>query len=236
MKKSVKFVLGLVFVSLLSVGFTELPVPSIAQQRTSFWDSWISKCFPDKDWSKTTFKTIGEDYTVFKSKNKVVYNDMKALNPNEIKLQEFVESGSTMPEELLVKKGDGFFKIVPKGNDINGSSAYYLSRAQLDKIKGNAEKLEQMLGLPLSSVSAEYDVFEITYEGNKGYVFQSRIAPTQQYANATPDIKYTTTGDGMQTLILDNMDAAKWKKSAVKVAEINPSTLPDIGNQIGNQK
>ena len=236
MKQGLKFVLGFVFIGLLSIGFTEQLVPSIAQQRTAFWDIWINKCFPNKDWSKTTFKTMGQDYTVFKSTNSAVYNDMKALNSNEIKLQEFVESGSTMPEEVPVKKGDEFFKIVPKGNNINGSSAYYLNQTQLDKIKANPGKLEQILGLPLSSVNAEYDVFEIIYEGTKGYVFQSRIAPTQQFANATPDVKYATTGGGIQTLVLDNTDAAKWKKSTAKIAEISPQTLPGIENQIGIQK
>lgn len=233
MKKGLKFAIGVVFVGFLGVCLTNASLPdSIVQQRKAFWDSWVNKCFPNNDWNTTTFKTMGEDYSAFKLKDSTVYHDMKALNPNEIKLQEFVESGSTMPEEAFVKQGDKFFKIVPKGNNIDGPSAYYLGQIQLDKIKAHPARLEQVLGLPLSSVSAEYDVFEITYQGSsKEYVFRSIVASTQQFANATPNVKYSTCGGAVQTLVLDNMDATKWKKGSVKIASISPNTLPKIGDQ-----
>jgi hypothetical protein len=199
-------------------------------QRTSFWDDWINKCFPSKNWSNTTFVTKGKNYSAFKTTNTSVYNDMKALNPNEIKLQEFIEAGSTIPVKVPINNGDEFFKIVPKGNNIGSPSAYYVDQAQLNLIKANPEKLEQVLGLPLGSVNAEYDVFKITYQGSNGYVFKSTVAGTEQFANATPTLKYLTPGGGTQTLILDNMDGAKWLKGSAPIESIAPNKLPLIGN------
>jgi hypothetical protein len=155
---------------------------------------------------------------------------MKALNSNEIKLQEFIEAGSTIPTKVLIDQGDEFFKIVPKGNNIGSPSAYYVDQAQLNLIKANSENLEQVLGLPLGSVNAEYDVFKITFQGNSGYVFKSTVAGTEQFANATPALKYITPGGGIQTLILDNMDGAKWIKGSAPIESIIPNKLPLIGN------
>jgi hypothetical protein len=199
-------------------------------QRTNFWDDWINKCFPSKNWSNTTFVTKGKNYSTFKTTNASIYNDMKALNPNEIKLQEFIEAGSTVPVKVLINNGDEFFKIVPKGNNIGSPSAYYVDQAQLNLIKTNPEKLEQVLGLPLGSVNAEYDVFKITYQGSSGYVFKSTVAGTEQFANATTTLKYLTPGGGTQTLILDNMDGAKWLKGSAPIESIAPNKLPLIGN------
>lgn len=203
---------------------------SILAQRVSFWEDWINKCFPGKNWSNTTFKTIGKDYNAFKTTNTSIYNDMKVLNPNEAKLQEFIEAGSAIPTKVPINQGDEFFKIVPKGNNIGGPSAYYVDQTQLNLIKANPEKLEQVLGLPLGSVNAEYDVFKITYKGNSGYVFKSTVAGTEQFANATPSLKYSTTGGRSQTLILDNMDGAKWLKGSAPIESITPNNLPQIGN------
>lgn len=229
MKKHSKLVFGLVLLSVLSSGFTFYQ--NITEERTQFWNNWINKCFPDKNWDTSTFKTIGVSYTTFKTTDSLTYKDMKALNPNEVKLQEVVESGATMPHEITIKKGAIFYKIVPKGNNINSASVYYLSQSQLSAIKNKPAKLEQTLCLPLSSVAAAYDVFKITFMDATGYVFQSRIAPSIQFANATPTVKYTTSGGGVQTLILDNTNAQKWHKSTSAISAINPNMLPQIGKQ-----
>lgn len=102
--------------------------------------------------------------------------------------------------------------------------------AKRGRVGANPEKLEQVLGLPLGSVNAEYDVFKITYQGSSGYVFKSTVAGTEQFANATPSLKYLTPGGGTQTLILDNMDVAKWLKGTTPIESIAPNKLPLIGN------
>lgn len=229
MKKSIKILGSIALIGMLSLCFTNQS--TIAEKRTAFWNGWINTCFPDKDWGKTTYVTCGIKYNTFKKNHPTLYNRMKALNSNETKLQEVVEAGSSTPIELPIKKGSKFFKIVPRGNNINSASVYYLNQAELNAIKNHPGKLEQRLCLPLSSVSANYDVFKITYKGVKGYVFQSKIASTEQYATKTPDEKYTTTGGGVQTLILDNTNADKWEKTAEKISEINPNVLPNIGHQ-----
>ncbi|MFO0322471.1 MAG: hypothetical protein ACK504_08585 [Bacteroidota bacterium] len=207
---------------------------SILTQRVNFWNDWINKCFPAKNWSNTTFKTFGKDYNTFKSTNVTIYNDMKALNSNELKLKEFIESCSnTSPIiKINVQSGDVYYKIVRKGEDIiSSASVYYIDQAQLNLIKANPEKLEQVLGLPLSSVSSEYDVFKITYQGsNPGYVFKSTIASTEQYANATQSVKYNTTGGGKQILILNNLNDDVWIKSSSPLEPIIPNQIPLIGN------
>ena len=229
MKKNFKLLWGITLIGLVAISFTSQQ--SISERRTAFWYGWTNTCFPGNDWGKTTYITCGINYPNFKASNSATYNSMKALNSNEVKLQEVVESGATSPIKLSISKGTSFFKIVPKGNNINSASVYYLSEKTLNNIKKQPAKLEQLLALPLSSVNANYDVFKITYKGEKGYVFQSKIAHTEQYATATPDEKYTTSGGGMQTLILDNTDANKWQKATAKMSEINPNVLPNIGHQ-----
>ena len=66
--------------------------------------------------------------------------------------------------------------------------------------------------------------------GGNGYVFKSTVAATEQYANATPSLKYLTTGGGTQTLILDNMNPTKWLKGSTPIENIAPNKLPLIEN------
>ena len=197
-------------------------------KRTLFWDEWVNKCFPGRNWDNTVFKARGKDFSEFKASRPEIYDDMKLLNSNEIKLQECVESGSSFPSKFPIKSGDSFYKIVPKGQNISGQSMYYIDQAQLNTIKANPEVVEQILGLPLNSVNAEYDVFKITFKGTEGSVFKSPIASTEQYAKANPSFKYTTTGSGVQTLILDNGNATKWQKGTTPIESIKPNVLPKI--------
>ena len=206
---------------------------SLLTNRIKFWENWINKCFPRRDFGATEFKTFGKNYNEFKTTNTVIYNDMKALVSDEAKLQEVIESGSTIPEKIPINHGDEFYKIVPKNPEstgIRGRSPYYIDKTQLDIIKANPSILEQELGLPLSSVSQDYDVYKITYQGNGGYVFKSTTASTEQFAKSTPNIKYITSGGGTQTLILDNFENTQWLKSLTPVESIIPNQLPQIGN------
>jgi hypothetical protein len=227
---------------------------------------------------------LGKDYNTFKTANTAIDNEMRVLYSTPSAADNFlpaiVKSGSSNPAKVTVNQGDKFYKIVPKGIDINGPSPYYLSEAeyqwikanpsqleqklglplssvgaeydvfkivpkgnnigspsvyyvdqtQLNLIKVNPEKLEQVLGLPLGIVNAEYDVFKITFQGNSGYVFKSTVAGTEQFANSTPMLKYLTPGGGTQSLILDNMDGARWLKGSTPIESIKPNILPLIVN------
>ncbi len=92
MKKNIKLLWCIALVGTIGLCFTNQQ--TISQRRTAFWYGWINTCFPDKDWSKTTYVTCGIRYDRFKSNNTTVYNHMKALNPSETKLQEVVEASS----------------------------------------------------------------------------------------------------------------------------------------------
>jgi hypothetical protein len=203
-------------------------------QRTSFWDDWINKCFPGKNWDNTTFQTLGKDYGAFKSANTALDNEMRAMYTTPSAADNFlpgiVNSGSTNPVKVTVNQGEKFYKIVPKGSNINGPSPYYLSEAEYQWIKANPSQLEQKLGLPLSSVSAEYDVFTITSKANNNTLFQSTVAPTKQFANATQNVVYNTTGGRTQSLIINNGDTDFWLKSSTPIETISPNSLPVIGN------
>jgi len=201
-------------------------------QRTNFWNDWIDKCFPEKNWSNTTFETFGKDYNTFKTANSVIDNEMRAMYNSTSDADNFlpgvVNSGITNPVKITVNQGDKFYKIVPKGNNINSPSPYYLSETEYQWIKANPGQLEQKLGLPLSSVNAEYDVFTITSKVNGNVLFQSTIAPTKQFANNTPSITYNTTGGRTQSLIINNGKSNLWDKSATPIETISPSSLPQI--------
>jgi hypothetical protein len=203
-------------------------------QRKAFWDDWINKCFPGKNWGNTTFQTLGQDYNTFKAANTALDNEMRAMYNSAGDADNFlpgiVNSGSTYPIKITANQGEKFYKIVPKGSNINSPSPYYLNEAEYQWIKANPSQLEQKLGLPLSSVNAEYDVFTITSKANSNTLFQSTVAPTKQFANATPNIVYSTTGGRTQSLIINNGKTNLWEKSTTPIETISPSSLPVIGN------
>jgi hypothetical protein len=204
-------------------------------QRTSFWEDWITKCFPGRNWENTTFETLGKDYNAFKSANPVLDNEMRAMYSSTTFADRFlpsvVKSGSTNPVKITARQGEKFYKLVQKGGNINSPSPYYLSELEYNAIKKNPSQLEQKLGLPLSSTSAEYDVFAITSKTNNNQLFQSTVAPTNQFANATPNLVYETPGGAKQSLIINNGDPDYWDKSINPIETLIPSELPKIGKQ-----
>lgn len=116
-----------------------------------------------------------------------------------------------------------------RGN-INSPSAYYLSETEYQWIKANPSQLEQKLGLPLSNVNAEYDVFTITSKVNNNPLFESTIASTEQSAKSTSNVVYTTTGGRTQSLIINNGKTNLWEKATTPLEPLNPNSLPQIGN------
>lgn len=204
----------------------------ILSQRQDFWTNYKSKYFPDGDWGKTEFVTEGLDYNTFKNSNPAIYNEMAAKYGSSEIAEEYlpglIESGSSIPTKVILNKGDELYKIVPSGSDISGLSPYYLSKAELNFVKQNPEKLEQVLGLPLSSCSGKYEVYKIVAKENNLAVFEANIAPTKQYLKSNPSDFYSTTGGRKQTLLIDNGDTDLWEKSSSAIETIEPTVLPVI--------
>lgn len=205
------------------------------EKRTNFWNEWIVKCFPNKDWNTTTFTTVGLDYITFKANKSKRDNQMRAMYNTSTDADKYlpgiINSGSSNPKRLKVKQGTKFYKIVYKGGNINSPSPYYLCEKEYKWIKNHLQYLEQKLGLPLSSVNAEYDVFTITSKVNQNTLFQSTVAATKQFANLTPEILYNTPGGKTQSLIINNNDVDFWLKSTTPIESISPNLLPELINQ-----
>ncbi|NVK10356.1 MAG: fibronectin type III domain-containing protein [Tenacibaculum sp.] len=204
---------------------------NILEQRKEFWDNLKEKYFPENDWSKTEFLTEGVGFDSFKSNNKDLFDEM-ADKYGDVGLADrflpgIIESGSSIPQKVVFNKGDELYKIVSKGGNIDGPSPYYLGKTELNYVKENLEKLEQVLGLPLSSNSSQYDVFKIIAK-KEVTAFESTIAPTKQYAKSNPNDVYTTPGGRKQTLIIDNNDLNNWEKIKTPIESIIPNSLPKI--------
>lgn len=205
---------------------------SILEERTAFWQEWKDNCFPNNDWNTTTFITNGQDFNQFKTDMPEVWQAMANMytNPADADkyLPEVIRSGSTYPIKVTAYIGQKLYKIVPQGRDIAGPSPYYVTDTQLQSIKLHPEELEQKLGLPLSSVSGEYWIYSITSVADDNLFFQSSIAATGQNANATPELIYRTPGEAVQSLLINNNDPLKWKKSITPDEKYIPNTLPKV--------
>lgn len=211
---------------------TPVPETSMLDQRNAFWKEWVDKCFPNEDWSTSTFTTNGVNYDAFKTGNPEVWQAMidmyQTPEDGEKFLPSVVNSGSTNPIEAHATAGMKLYKIVPAGKDITGPSPYYVTKMQLEWIKLHPDELEQKLGLPLSSVSGEYWIYSITSLVDDNLYFQSTIAPTDQFANATPSVVYKTPGGATQSLLINNGDPMKWKKADTPDEKYIPDTLPKV--------
>lgn len=207
-------------------------VKNVLAEREAFWKELKEKYFPENDWSKTDFVTEGIDFNKFKSDHPNLFDEMAAKYDSMAAADRFlpglIESGSSIPFKVTFNKGDELFKIVPKGGNIDGPSPYYLTKSELDFVKQHPERLEQVLGLPLSSTTSEYDVFKMVAKKDNISGFESIIAQTKQSAKSNPGDFYETTGGKKQTLIIDNMESGTWEKIAVPVEAISPKSLPKI--------
>lgn len=207
-------------------------VKNILAERNAFWKELKEKYFPENDWSKTDFVTEGIDFNKFKSDHPNLYSEMASkygsIDAADRFIPGLIESGSSIPFKVTFNKGDELFKIVPKGGNIDGPSPYYLTKSELDFVKQYPERLEQVLGLPLSSTTSEYDVFKIVAKKDNISGFESIIAQTKQSDKLNPDDFYKTTGGKKQTLIIDNMDSGTWEKISIPVEAISPKSLPKI--------
>ncbi|MEO4006524.1 peptidoglycan-binding domain-containing protein [Flavobacterium sp. CAU 1735] len=211
---------------------SKAPEKNIVAEREAFWKEIKEKYFPENDWSKTDFVTEGIDFEQFKLNHPNLFEEMASkygsMDVASRFLPGLIESGSTTPVKVTFNKGDELFKIVPKGGNIDGPSPYYLTKSELDFVKQNPQQLEQVLGLPLSSTTGEYDVFKMVAKQDNISGFESIIAQTKQSAKSNPNDFYKTTGGKKQTLIIDNTNTDIWEKISSPVETISPKSLPKI--------
>ena len=114
---------------------------------------------------------------------------------------EIVSSGVDIPKIVRIVKNTSLYKIVPKGTIPSRNTPFWITKNELQNIL-SAGKLEQLLGLPLSSTSLEYELYEISPINirNKITIFESIIAPTVEGS-------YKTIGGAKQLLVPDRK---KW--------------------------
>lgn len=219
----------------LKIETTKNKTEIILEERDALWKELKEKYFPEDNWDNTKFETAGLNYDKFKLENGKLHEEMSSLYTDktsaERRLPSIIESGSTKPRKIVVNKNHKFYKLVPEGSNIDSPSVYYIDEVQFEKLKKVPESIEQTLGLPLSSVSKKYSVFEIRSRVDGNVVFSSEIAPTKQFGIKSGTVSndfYETSGGGTQILIIDNTDVLKWQKSSSPVGEIIPNVKPKI--------
>ena len=116
-------------------------------------------------------------------------------------VKEIISSGVDIPKIVRIVKNTSLYKIVPKGTIPSINTPFWITKNELQNIL-SAGKLEQSLGLPLSSTSLEYELYEISPINirNKITIFESIIAPTVEGS-------YKTIGGAKQLLVPDRK---KW--------------------------
>ena len=72
-----------------------------------------------------------------------------------------MSSGVDIPKIVRIVKNTSLYKIVPKGTIPSRNTPFWITKNELQNIL-SAGKLEQLLGLPLSSTSLEYELYEIS--------------------------------------------------------------------------
>ncbi|MFT5971120.1 MAG: hypothetical protein ACI8ZO_001638 [Flavobacteriales bacterium] len=239
--KNISIIIGLAF--LFSCASIKPPSTSTSEctncplERVEFWNRWLAVCAPGNDASSTSadrprtfFRTVGVKYEGFKAKDSLDYVAMVDLYPSEKQAQEYlpnvIRSGSDYPNKAVVTKGEYLTKIVKIGNDISGYSVYYITPEELERLKMKPSRIEQELGLPLTSNAGVYLVYRM-YALNDNVVFQSNVAPTVQYSSPSKAV-YWTSGGAMQTLVLNNSNTTLWAKDSIALDTLKIQTLPDI--------
>jgi filamentous hemagglutinin len=106
--------------------------------------------------------------------------------------QDYIVSGSTIPQASIATPGSTLIKVVPKGDGISPYSGYWISPQQAQAIAVmTPEKASQVLGLPATQAArisnSGIDFYAITAKaGVTPNVFVSKIASTAQGAVIMP--------------------------------------------------
>ena len=109
----------------------------------------------------------------------------------------YFASGSTLPVETVLNKNTQLVKVVPTGESVGANSAYWFTKAELDKFGGDIAKLIDSVALPPSSHAASYDVYMIRVR-KSATVYTSEIAPANNGINNPAQ-----TGKAIQTIVVD---------------------------------
>ncbi len=206
-------------------------------ERLEFWNRWLNVCAPgntasslNADWSQTTFRTVGVTYEGFATKDSLTHANMVSFYPADSIAKKYLPgiilSGSDYPNQVVIKKGEYLTKLVKIGANISGFSVYYITPEELKQLKLDPSRLEQKLGLPLTSNTNNYLVYRI-HALDDNVVFQSHVAPTIQYSSPNKAV-YWTTGGATQTLVLNSNDKAHWKKESLPSDTLKIEVLPYI--------
>jgi hypothetical protein len=107
----------------------------------------------------------------------------------------YVQSGTDLPEVGTIDSP--LVKIVPKGQGVSDYSPYFTTMDELKKAQVSNKPLSDIFGLPATSDSAKYDVFQIKPIG-KANVLKSKIAPTEELGG-----KFVTQGGANQIIVPD---------------------------------
>lgn len=228
---------------LFSCASTKPPLTNSAEcancssERVAFWNQWLDVCAPGNEasstsanWDSTTFRTVGVTYEGFKTEDAIDYVAMAGLYESEDLAEKYLPSiilsGSDYPNKAVVTKGDYLTKLVKVGANISGFSVYYITPKELERLKIKPSRLEQKLGLPLTSNAGVYLVYRM-YALNDNVVYQSHVAPTVQYKLPNEAV-YWTCGGATQTLVLDNSSSILWAKDTIPSDTLKIQVLPDI--------
>lgn len=210
-------------------------------ERVEFWNRWLDVCAPGNDasstsadWSSTTFRTVGVTYEGFKTEDSLDYVAMVDLYASEELAKKYLPSvilsGSDYPDKALITKGMYLTKLVKIGADISGFSIYYITPKELERLKMKPSRIEQELGLPLTSNAGVYLVYKM-HALDDNVVFQSDVAPTVQYTSPSEAV-YWTSGGATQTLVLNNGNTNLWVKDTIPSDTLKIQMLPNINQRL----
>ncbi len=117
----------------------------------------------------------------------------------DLALKEIIESGKTVPIPIQVSADTKLYKLVStegKYTTPSSSTVYWVDQEQLNLIKANPERVNEILGLPANSQAKSFNVFEIQPQPNTvPTVYQSQVATTTEASGAT------SVGNATQTIV-----------------------------------
>ncbi|PUE10857.1 hypothetical protein B9Z51_00440 [Limnohabitans sp. T6-5] len=130
------------------------------------------------------------------------------------KMKELINSGSSVPVPMQATAETKLYKLVANENPYapGESSPYFVDRAQLQRIQQNPSLANDILGLPSTSQSTGFKVYEVLPKpSTTPTVYQSDVA------TATNKAGPKAVGNATQTLIPDRSQWTEPKLTNIKV-------------------
>jgi hypothetical protein len=121
-----------------------------------------------------------------------------------------LRSGRTLPEKILIKKGQKLYKVVPEGTMPGEHSAFFATKQDIDLLEGiSYDDISDQLGIPLEiQQTIKFEIVEIEALHDTE-VFQSVIAPTTQ-------CEYPKPRGAIQTLVTNRKAFYEPKTTGIK--------------------